>query len=116
MKLTKKLSGWLQKWGFYTDTQRKDSLRKWKKQTEVSISLLQEEFDPLISRAIFNERYSLALYKLPDEVWLRIIALLYHDEISFFIIRQVCRRFRRLFATKGISSSWLLTSPELLYA
>ncbi|CAG9990135.1 unnamed protein product [Clonostachys byssicola] len=102
MKLTKKLSGWLQKWGFYTDTRRKNALQKWKQQTEASIFLLEKEFDPLIARAVFNQHRSSVLYKLPDEAWVQIFGLLYQDEISFFIIRQVCRRFRRLLQSREL--------------
>ncbi|VUC34830.1 unnamed protein product [Clonostachys rosea] len=68
MKIVKKLSGWLQEWSFNTATRRKHALRKWKKETEASILLLEREFDPLIARAIFNERHGSALYKLPDDV------------------------------------------------
>ncbi|KAF5011671.1 hypothetical protein FDECE_2246 [Fusarium decemcellulare] len=51
--------------------------------------------DPLIARQVYNWENSY-LYRLPDELIIDILRELRDDETSFFCLRQVSRRWRRL--------------------
>ncbi|CAG9988203.1 unnamed protein product [Clonostachys byssicola] len=78
------------------ETHRRQRIMEWRRETDAVISSLEEEFDPLIARGVFNMRYSSKLYQLPDEIWLQIIGHVAPSRESFFMLRQVCRRFRTL--------------------
>ncbi|VUC21917.1 unnamed protein product [Clonostachys rosea] len=94
---------WLHKWGFFTDTRRKQVLYRWQEESKSVISKMENEMDPFIARLVYNERYSTKLYQLPDGIFLRIFEFLYQDDASIFILRQICRRFRLILKSPQFS-------------
>lgn len=45
---------------------------------------------------MYNEQYCSALYILPEEILIRVLEILYQDEVSIFILRHVSGKFRLL--------------------
>uniref|UniRef100_A0A8H7NR29 F-box domain-containing protein n=1 Tax=Bionectria ochroleuca TaxID=29856 RepID=A0A8H7NR29_BIOOC len=94
--LKKKFDALFQRNKTVKETHRRQRIREWRKEIDAVISSLEEEFDPLVARGVFNVRHSSKLYQLPDEIWLQIIGHVSPNRQSFFMLRQVCRRFRVL--------------------
>lgn len=77
----------------------KASIQQWKMQVRGVLTALEETMDSLVAASMYNSYYS-PIYHLPPEIFLLIIRQLYHDEPTFFCLRQVSRLFQKLINSK----------------
>ena len=74
---------------------RRRGLEAWKVRRDITLASLQETMDPWVAASKYNQECSRIL-KLPEEVLINVIRYVSADMPSFFFLRQVSKKFRRL--------------------